>query len=133
MRVTWKLALLVAIGIAAQVAIERYAAELDEAWFATRVFCAHACSGTAADPELMELATALEKRQNARRHETALAGARHQPTTRRVDQRRRDVISAEELEWSRAIDDSAEKRHAEPSVRVKSAEQRPNKQPGGGS
>jgi len=99
MRLLWKLALLVTIGVGMQVAIERYESELDEAWFATRVFCAHARGGTAADPELIDLATALTKRQYARIDPRLFAVPCQKPTTRPADVRQ-DARVAEELQCS---------------------------------
>jgi hypothetical protein len=66
MRLTWKLALLIAIGVGAQLLINRHANDIDEAAFAFRVFVAHLNGKTAADPDTMDMANALWRRQMLR-------------------------------------------------------------------
>jgi hypothetical protein len=78
MRLTWKLALLLAIAVGAQWLLNRYAADLDEARFAIRVYVAHLCGGTAADTDVMDLAVDLHNRQIVRAERVATA--RHAAT-----------------------------------------------------
>jgi hypothetical protein len=73
MRLTWKLALMLAIAVGAQVLLTRYSGDLDEARFAIRVYAAHLCGGTAADADVMDMAVELQNRQVARAQQLATA------------------------------------------------------------
>jgi hypothetical protein len=73
MRLTWKLALMLAIAVGAQILLVRYGGDLDEARFAVRVYVAHLCGGTAADAEVMDMAVELQDRQIARARQLASA------------------------------------------------------------
>lgn len=66
MRLTWKLALVISIGVGAQMLISRYADDIDEAGFTYRVFVIHLCGGTVADPGVLEMADRLHRRKMAR-------------------------------------------------------------------
>ena len=66
MRLTWKLAFIVAIGVGAQMLINRYADDIDEAVFALRVLVIHIRGGTVADPGVLELADDLLDRKLVR-------------------------------------------------------------------
>jgi hypothetical protein len=96
MRLMWKLALLLAIGVGTQYAILRWMPEIEEARFALRVYVAYLRGGTAADTDVMDLAVELRDRQYeqvARRVASAQAATR--PTVAR-----RDASIVDELESS---------------------------------
>lgn len=92
MRLMWKLALLVAIAVGAQMLLNRYGGDLDEARFAVCVYIAHLCGGTAADADVMDLAVALHDRQIARAQQ--LAATRRAATQQ--EQWDEDEIAADE-------------------------------------
>ena len=82
MRLTWKLALLIAIAVGAQWLLNRHGGDLDESRFAIRVYVAHLCGGTAADRDVMDLAVDLHNRQIVRTEQVAAA---RQAATRQLE------------------------------------------------
>jgi hypothetical protein len=102
MRLTWKLALLLAIGVGTQYLLNRHADDIDEARFTLRVYVAHLCGGTAADPDVMDLAVELRDREYARVVRRSVA-AQGQATSRPASETR-DASIAAELESSISLD-----------------------------
>src|SRR5215210_7895078 len=57
MRLTWKLAVIVAIGVGIQLLLPRFVEEIDETQFAIRVLVAKWQGGSSGDPDVIALAT----------------------------------------------------------------------------
>src|SRR4051812_1394975 len=98
MRLIWKLALLLSIGVGTQYAILRWMPEIEEARFAFRVYVAYLRGGTAADTDVMDLAIELRDRQ----YEQAARRVASAQATTRPTVVRRDASVVDELESSLA-------------------------------
>ena len=96
MRLIWKLALLLAIGVALQYAILRWTPEIEEARFALRAYASYLSGGTPADPEMMDLAIELRDRE----YEHLIARATSAQTATRPTVARRDASIVDALESS---------------------------------
>jgi hypothetical protein len=104
MRLTWKLAVIIAVGMGTQLLLPRFVDEIDETQFAIRVLVAKWQGGSSGDPDVMALAMQLQDRQWARYQAGrrpamgwAARGADANATTRPAD-KQRDASFDDDLE-----------------------------------